>query len=473
MKSETNSSNIDLRLSEAAKFYSEGKITKAEEVCNSILEVKPHHPHAMCMLGTIAHFAGRRDEAMTLLEQAISFNPNFAIAHAKMGAILIHNGENKEALKSIEYALNLNPNLTEAINSKGVIYESLGRLDEAVAFYQACLKITPNQPEVCNNIGNIYSKRGQLEDAIKKYKEAININPDYDIALINMGNALQNMGRFIDAIESFIQAITVNPNNPDGHNGLGALLLDMGEVDEAIESFQRAITLAPHHPSATNNYLHTLLYSPRINNSELFDEYYRMISPNCSFKKSKSSSIFVDSDYSKTLLQRSPKNRGKLRIGYVSSDFYDHPLGNNFLPLITNHDQRSFEIFCYANIKRSDEITKKIQSYSDHWRKTNGLTDEQVAQKVRYDKIHILVFLGGHFDDNRPTVSIHRASPIQVSMHGGTTTALKTMDYLMTDALLHPLGANTNTTERFTETLCRLPNLYVYPYPENTPDVSS
>jgi protein O-GlcNAc transferase len=470
----TNEQDINGRLDEAAKNFHAGNLAEAEKICRLLLAANHRDPRALCLLGSITYSAGRSDEAIALIEQAISSNPNFVDAHANLGAILKANGQNEKALESIECALGLNPNLTAAINNKGVILETMGHLDEAVMCYQKCLDIKPENAEALNNLGNVHMKRDELGYAVDKYKEALNINPNYSIALENMGFALQRTGQLVEAAESLVKAVAANPKNAESHNKLGAILLDMGELDEAIKSFQRAIILDSNNYTAAYNYLHVLLYSPSIDNNELFDEYCRVVSPNCSEKKSKSAEIFVDPKTSEPYRGHTmPASMEQLRIGYVSSDFKNHPVGNNFLPLITNHDQEAFDVFCYADLNQSDEVTKKIQSHSRHWREINGLSDEQVAQKVQKDKINILVFLGGYFDKNRPNIAIHRAAPIQVSMYGGTTTALDAMDYWMTDAILHPPDADPSTAEKFTETLCRLPNLYTYPHPENTPSVST
>ena len=474
ISSKINGRSNSLSIDEAVKKFSDGRVAEAEEICRSALEINPKNPHALCLLGTIAYSVGQSEEALDLTKKAITLKPDFASAHANLGIILKSNGQVKEALNSIDYALKLNPILTDAINTKGVILETLGDLDEAVICFQECLKLKPDSAEAYNNMGNVHLKRDQLKEAMNNYQKALDINPNYDKAQENMGLVLQKTEDFIEAIQSYVQAISKNPNYFDNHNGLGSLLLDIGELDEAIASFQRAITLAPNHSTAAHNYLFALLYIPGLDNSQLFDEYCRLIHPNSPVQENKSAGIFVDSSSSNVGLGHiTPKREKRLRIGYVSSDFHNHPVGNNVLPLITNHDQKAFEVFCYANLQRSDEITKKIKSHSNHWRKINGLSDEQVAQKIKDDKIHILILLGGHFDKNRPNIATHRASPIQVSMHGGTTTALEAMDYWMTDALLHPPDTDPNIAEKFTETLCRLPNFYAYPCPENTPAVSA
>ena len=47
----------------------------------------------------------------------------------------------------------------------------------------------------------------------------------------------------------------------------------------------------------------------------------------------------------------------KLKIGYVSPDFKRHPVGCFIAPIIKHHDHQKFEIYCYGEIRKVDEMT--------------------------------------------------------------------------------------------------------------------
>ena len=89
---------------------------------------------------------------------------------------------------------------------------------------------------------------------------------------------------------------------------------------------------------------------------------------------------------------------------------------------------------------------------------------------MRADGIQIAVFLGGNFDDNRPGIAAYKPAPVQVAMHGGTTTGLDTMDYWLSDDILHPKGDDSES-EKFTESIWRLPNFYNFTIPTKVPNV--
>ncbi|GBL09506.1 UDP-glucose:protein N-beta-glucosyltransferase [Microcystis aeruginosa Sj] len=171
-----------------------------------------------------------------------------------------------------------------------------------------------------------------------------------------------------------------------------------------------------------------------------------------------------------TIPQSNIPNQGsaaqhKLKIGYVSPDFKRHPVGKFIAPIIKHHDHQKFEIYCYGEIRKVDEITEEIQSSCDHWRSTFGLADAEVIEQIKQDRIDILIDLAGHTDDNRLPIFFSKPAPIQASYLGYfATTGIPTIDYWITDHHLHPV----DTEEKTSETIWRLPRCYVayQPSPE-------
>src|SRR5262249_57541340 len=83
--------------------------------------------------------------------------------------------------------------------------------------------------------------------------------------------------------------------------------------------------------------------------------------------------------------------------------------------------------------------TERMQRLAHAWRSTCGLTDDEVAERVRADRIDILVDLAGHTDKNRLLVFARKPAPVQVTWLGYlNTTGLTTVAYRLTDDLLDP-----------------------------------
>ena len=110
-------------------------------------------------------------------------------------------------------------------------------------------------------------------------------------------------------------------------------------------------------------------------------------------------------------------------------------------PLLNGHDRQAVEVFCYAEVKRPDTVTAQLQGLADHWLVTVGLSDEELAERIRADGIDILVDLAGHTANNRLRVFARKPAPVQVTWLGyPNTTGLETIDYRLVDAVTDPVG---------------------------------
>ncbi len=148
----------------------------------------------------------------------------------------------------------------------------------------------------------------------------------------------------------------------------------------------------------------------------------------------------------------------RLRVGYVSADFGDHPAGRNFLPLVREHARDWFEIFSYSGTTPPIPLTGRFRDCSDAWREIAGFPDETVAQMIRDDRIDILVDLSVHSAGNRLLVFARKPAPVQVTFIGYPGgTGLEAIDYRLTDPYLDPPGV---TDEHYVETSVRLPSTF-------------
>src|SRR5262249_6561269 len=107
-----------------------------------------------------------------------------------------------------------------------------------------------------------------------------------------------------------------------------------------------------------------------------------------------------------------------LRVAYVSPDFRRHPVANTVEPVLTRHDRARFHVTCYANVTRPDAITERMRGLADMWRDVVSLSDDQLAEQIRSDRIDILVDLAGHTLDHRLLAFARRPAPIQVAYSG-------------------------------------------------------
>ncbi len=166
---------------------------------------------------------------------------------------------------------------------------------------------------------------------------------------------------------------------------------------------------------------------------------------------------------------RDPERR--LRVGYVSNDLKGHTTAKFLRPVLENIDRQQFDLFLYSATRTEDDVTREFQRLAgDGWRTIVGISDEEVAERIREDSIDILVDIAGHTAGNTMLAFARKPAPVQMGWLGyPDTTGLQAMDYRITDALADPPG----TTEHLhSETLLRLPCFLSYALPGGLPEVS-
>jgi predicted O-linked N-acetylglucosamine transferase (SPINDLY family) len=148
----------------------------------------------------------------------------------------------------------------------------------------------------------------------------------------------------------------------------------------------------------------------------------------------------------------------KLRIGYISTEFRQHALGLNIVPLLTQHDRTQFEIYCYADVDKPDFYTFRLRQCTDRWHDINRKSAEQIARLVREDGIDILLDIHQHMGSNRLVVYAFKPAPVQIGFAGYPgSSGLSTIDYRLTDPWLEPADEPPYPSS---ETAVRLPHSF-------------
>jgi predicted O-linked N-acetylglucosamine transferase (SPINDLY family) len=373
------------------------------------------------------HQAGRLQAAEQIYRQVLAVEPKQPDALHLLGVIAYERGNHEIALDYIGRAIGLNGNTAVFHNNLGEVYRALRRIAEAVACYRRALELKPDYASAHNNLGIAFKEQGMPEDAVACYRRALQLKPDYAQAHNNMGNALK----------------------------------DQGKLEEAIACYRRALELKPDFAGAHSNLLYTQLFRPGYDAQTLYDEHRRW-----NQRHAAPLAKFIEPHRN----DRSPDRR--LRLGYVSPDFRNHPVASFLLPLLEAHDHGRFEVFCYASVRVADAMTGRCRAHADVWRDVLGWSDEQVARSIRQDGVDILVDLTMHMGNNRLLVFARKPAPVQVTYLAYCgTTGLSAMNYRLTDPYLDPPGQD----ERFyCEQSVRLPETYwCYRPVVETPPVSA
>lgn len=381
-----------------------------------------------------------------------------SIADAMAAAVAHHGADRLAEAEALYHAvLREHPDQPDALHLLGVLTHQRGDAARAEALIRRAIALNPNAPMFYNNLGKVLGERGDQAAALESYRHAIELAPDYAEAHYNFGVALQGEGDHVAAATAFRRVRELAPNHFKAAVNLGAALLAVGQAHQAVEVLRDAFALSQHDPKACRALITATLYDPEADEAARSAEHQRF------------EALFARPLYAEWrphTNSRDPDRR--LRIGWLSSDFHDHPVARNLEPIFAHRDRDAFEAVCYADVAKPDGATALFQSVADVWRPICGRTDREVAQIVRDDQIDILVVLAGRFDQNRPLVAAFKPAPIQVSFHDPASSGMAAIDYLIADPVLVPR----HTTERFAERVLHLPSFYIHRPLDGAPPVA-
>jgi len=511
-------SQIDLQqwFEMAVRHHRAGRLTEAEAFYRQVLSAAPDHAEALHRLGVLAGQSGRAQAGIEMIRRAIAarpgqaayhFNlgeiyrrsgmhelgaeayveaarlqPKSAIAHLCLGLELRELGRLQEALTSYQQAIRLDPTLADAYAHLTIAAMQLGRIEKAIEAQQALVRLRPGSADAWSNLGMALAQAGRTAEAIEADRHAIALDPSHADARNNLATALGTQGKYEQALIECREALRLQPELPEAHHNLGTLLVAMWRLDEACASFGKAIALRPGYAQAHDNLGIVLNYMGQHDQAMTSSRKALGLRPD---DVAAHSNLVFALNYHPAYearamaeerrcwngrhaqpLQRAiqparnqPDPDRRLKVGYVSPDFCGHAVGRNLLPLFREHARDRFEVFCYANVLRPDEITRQFHAHCDGWRSIVGMSDDRVAELVRNDGIDILVDLALHTAGNRLLVFARKPAPVQVTFGGYPgSTGLDAIDYRLTDPYLDPPGCPDE--QFYSEQSIRLPDSF-------------
>lgn len=497
----------DLYFSLAVAEILSGQADKAFVHHKKVLEINPDHVHAAFSIGTYHLQRKEITEAIPYLEKTVRLDPamidawyNLALAKLTIGdyeeaialfkEVLRLQDNYQQSYYNIGYCLHLQKNYPEAIiyfdksaalnpdflpawYNLGNALNLDGKHDLSnLAFDQLLERVTepPSEDRLVDNgipveLSNVYYNKslnfinlGDFPAAIEWAKKSLQLRPDYADAIYNLANAYQKNLDSQSALDTYDQLIADYPDYAQAYINKAVLMSIRTDFDAARTLLKKADELCPNQPEVLNN----LLYIENLDPEQTPERLKKIIAK-------------VGERYTAQAKngQITPSLSGKgdkIKLGYLSGDFYKHVIMPYFFPVLENHNHKRFEISLYSNSYRHDETTDELKKRADHWHDIRSRSDHELAQKIADDGIDILIDLSGHTLGSRIRALAYKPAPVQLSWIGyGYTTALNEMDYFLADDLFVPKG----TEDLYSEEIVRLPKVHHCFVPQSElPDIS-
>jgi len=485
-----------------------GNVSGALADYESALTIKPDYVEGWLHRGVLLNEQGRVEEALECYDRAAMFAPGRGDIWYNRGVALQDMGRYSEALQAYERTVQLAPDFPDAWNNRGVLLRKLDRKDEALECFARALQADPRHTNALGNHGAALIDLRRFEEALASYDKALARTPDAQ-TFHNRGVALQSLGRGQEALSSYDQAVHLNPNLPDAWNNRGSLLRAQGRREDAMMSFRRALTVDPRHADALANNGASLHELKRHDEAAREFRKLELVAPEhkyllsglllsatamCDWQSVEDMEDRIKSDvingraiippfillgaFDDPGLHRTaaehyladvigsppclplprPTPAKRIRLGYVSNDFYAHATARLMADLFERHDRDKFEVIAISfGPDQADGVGERLRKSFDQFHDVRSMSDAETAALMRNLEIDIAIDLKIFTEGARPGIFAHAPAPVTVSYLGypGTSGA-RFLDYVIGDPVILPMDQQ----EFYSEQIVQLPGSY-------------
>lgn len=232
-----------LKLMDAIRLYSEGKVEEAIPLLEEIVRQRPEFVQAYTTLATMYRVTGQLDKAEELLRKGIKHNPEDNSLLSTLGITLTEKGEPEKAIPFLKKALKIDPTDEDAWNSLGIAYWRTGKFDEAMKAYKKALSIDADDPMVFTNIGSLFLSMEIPQDAEKYFRKAIELDPNMASAYNGVGACFELKGKPEEAVKWWKKALEKDPNHYYALYNIGTTLYKLGKKREARPYLKRYLKI--------------------------------------------------------------------------------------------------------------------------------------------------------------------------------------------------------------------------------------
>lgn len=469
--------DLDQQFSAALSLHQTGQFDEAAMRYRALLDVQADHPDALHLLGLIENRRGQVAEAVRLIERAIVLSPQTANFQLSLADVLYAQGKHAAAEQACRATIRLEPNNAAAHNHLGVMLKAQSRFAEAEQAYRMALALKPEYAEAWNNLGNVLNQQGRPSEAEQSFRQTLTLTPQSADVWNNLGNALQHLYRLQEAEAAYRQALNLRPAFADACYNLGVVLGETGRLNEAIDAYVQTLQLDSANSAALDELIHLMLRGciwdglqplieellRRFRSGEANLNSFSMLDLpataaeqlQCALANATRIQASVQSRYTHQVPNTWP---ARIKIGYLSYDYRQHPVAFLIGELFELHNREQFEIYALA-IGPDDQspIRQSFKDTCDHFVDLAHLSRAEAADKINQLGIHVLLDLTGYTTGARTEILAMHPAPVQVNWLGyPATMGASFIEYIIADATIIP----PELAQHYSEAVVRMPDCY-------------
>lgn len=448
------------------------------------------------------HREGRLNDALACFAKASSLDPVLAAAWNGQAAVLFDSGNARDAVHILTEAVAATRGEISVLANLAILLEKMGRYAESVEIADQVLAIQPEHLSVRLTLSVALLALQRPGEAITHCQQLVASQPQNANVFLNLGEALMAADEYMEALAAYGHAIHLDNTLSAAHIGRGQAFAMLGRFEEADAVFAESARNDPQKSFACfqriaartglripsgwqaraieiylsrgwlqqqacnwrgrEAYLNELCqYAEYLANTKetAHDESVAFQSLAAPLTPRQRRGLLDAVATGITTANISPARRrqtripGKLRLGFLSTGFRNHPSAQLHWRHLALYDRSRFRVHAYSLVDDpSSHLRERVAKSADSFCDLSHATAEEASWRIARDGIDILVDLAGYQDNARPEILAARPAPLQVSYHGSPLSmSAHLVDYRITDRIVSP-----NASE-FTEAAVWIP----------------
>jgi len=482
-------SNAEGWLSLGKCFSFIGRKQHAIDVIDHALQFDANNIQMLMLKGCALRDLSQFDDAVQIFNRVLALDSGHFPAWLDLGHALGQLGRPEDALQANDQAIDILPDNADAWCNRGVYLIALKRYEEALFANEKAIEFFPEHGTAWLNKGGVLRKLRRYEEALTALDKAVELRPNNAETWLNMGGNLHEICKYEIAVWASERAIELNSSLPDAWFNMAISLCFLKRYSEALGAFNKAIECGANNNTLLGNLVHTKQLLGDWQNigctlSNLLEGLKKstlVISPFVLLSlldnprlQLHASKIFIG-DLSELRLapyKKSLKGNQKIRIGYFSSDFREHPVGVLMAELIERHDRDRFEVYGFSikASKEGDQVKERLIKAFDHFISLEDMSESEMIVKARESNLDIAIDLNGHTEGSRTAIFLSGVALVQVNFLGyAGTMGANCYNYIVAD----PIAVPSEWWECYSEKVAYLPNSYLmYDTPQKVPSIA-
>jgi tetratricopeptide (TPR) repeat protein len=230
-------------------------LAEAKTALQQIAKETPDYLPVWVDLAKIAVTEGDYDQALSLLENLFSRNPDDPDGRLLEAQVWLAKGDAAKATALTDQIDKNFPNNPLIKYTLARTYIAANNPSQAQAALQQAISIRPDYTEAVLLLADISLRSGKAQNAVKPLEELLKKRPDVAQARASLANAYAATGRAEDAAALLREQINLAPDSADAYFAYGTILRQQNKNDEARQAFEKASELAPDNLTVVDQLL--------------------------------------------------------------------------------------------------------------------------------------------------------------------------------------------------------------------------